>query len=113
MSVADFHVLNDAVVNEFAAALGRLDAVVTDAATPTAEGHDYWGFGGTPGLLVRPHTREEVVAVVGIAAEHHIPVVTRGEASNCAAAMMPNAHCLAWRSHYPMVKPWPDSAAKT
>jgi glycolate oxidase len=94
MSVADFHVLGDAVLSKFAAALARPDAVVTDAATMTAEGHDYWGFGGTPGLLLRPHTREEVAAVVHIAAEHRIPLVTRGGGSNCAAAMMPNAHCV-------------------
>ena len=83
--------MDETIVKEFAAALARPDAVVTDAATLTAEGHDYWGFGGTPGLLLRPTTREEVVAVVRIAAEHHIAVVTRGGASNCAAAMMPNS----------------------
>lgn len=94
MSVADFHVWDDTVVNEFAAAVARPDSVVTDAATLTAEGHDYWGSGGTPGLLLRPHTCEEVVAVVRIAAEHHIPVVTRGGASNCSAAVMPDTHCV-------------------
>jgi glycolate oxidase len=77
------------VVAQFTAALGRPDAVVTDAAALTAAGHDYWGFGGTPGLLLRPGTREEVVAVVRVAAEHHIPVVTRGGASNCSAGVMP------------------------
>jgi glycolate oxidase len=82
--------IDDKVVAEFTAALARPDAVITDAATLTAEGHDFWGFGGTPGLLLRPCTREEVVAVVRIAAEHHIPLVTRGGASNCAGAMMPN-----------------------
>ena len=82
--------IDDKVVTEFTAALARPDAVITDAATLTAEGHDFWGFGGTPGLLLRPCTREEVVAVVRIAAEHHIPLVTRGGATNCAGAMMPN-----------------------
>jgi glycolate oxidase len=82
--------IDDKVVAEFTAALARPDAVITDAATLTAEGHDFWGFGGTPGLLLRPCTSEEVVAVVRIAAEHHIPLVTRGGASNCAGAMMPN-----------------------
>ncbi|HUB55746.1 MAG TPA: FAD-linked oxidase C-terminal domain-containing protein, partial [Mycobacterium sp.] len=44
----------------------------------------------TPGLLLRPGTRGEVVAVLRIAAEHGIHVVTRGGGSNCAAAMMPS-----------------------
>jgi glycolate oxidase len=82
--------VDDAVVAELTAALGRPDAVVTDPGTLTERGRDYWGFGGTPGLLVRPRTRDEVVAVVRVAAAHDIPVVTRGGASNCAAAMMPN-----------------------
>jgi glycolate oxidase len=75
-------------VKEFSAALAHPDAVVTDADTLTAKGHDYWGFGGTPGLLLRPSTREEVIAVLRIAAQHGIHVVTRGGGSNCAGAMM-------------------------
>jgi glycolate oxidase len=81
--------MDDIAVKEFSAALARPDAVVTDAATLTAKGHDYWGFGGTPGLLLRPRTSEEVVAVLRIAAQQGIHVVTRGGGSNCAAAMMP------------------------
>ncbi|HUH67936.1 MAG TPA: FAD-linked oxidase C-terminal domain-containing protein [Mycobacterium sp.] len=81
--------MDDVAVKEFSAALAHPDAVVTDADTLTAKGHDYWGFGGTPGLLVRPNTCEEVIAVLRIAAQHGIHVVTRGGASNCAAAMMP------------------------
>jgi glycolate oxidase len=82
--------MDDIAVKEFSAALPRKDAVVTDADTLTAKGHDYWGFGGTPGLLLRPTTREEVIAVLGIAAQHGIHVVTRGGGSNCAGAMMPS-----------------------
>jgi glycolate oxidase len=82
--------MDNIAVKEFSAALARPDAVVTDADTLTAKGHDYWGFGGTPGLLVRPNTREEVIAVLGIAAQHGIHVVTRGGGSNCAGAMMPS-----------------------
>ncbi|HUO40657.1 MAG TPA: FAD-binding protein, partial [Mycobacterium sp.] len=82
--------MDDAVVAEFTAALGAPDAVITAATTLTEAGHDYWGFGGTPGLLLRPRTREEVIAVVRIAAKHHIPLVTRGGASNCSAGIMPN-----------------------
>jgi glycolate oxidase len=82
--------MDDIAVKEFSAALSRQDAVVTDADTLTAKGHDYWGFGGTPGLLLRPNTREEVIAVLRIAAQHGIHVVTRGGGSNCAGAMMPS-----------------------
>jgi glycolate oxidase len=82
--------MDDIVVNEFSVALGRPDAVVDDIATLTAAGHDYWGVGGIPGLVVRPITAAEVVDVLRIAAERKIPVVTRGGGSNCAGAMMPS-----------------------
>jgi glycolate oxidase len=82
--------MDDIAVKEFSAALAHPDAVVTDADTLIAKGHDYWGFGGTPGLLLRPNTREEVIAVLRIAAQHGIDVVTRGGGSNCAGAMMPS-----------------------
>jgi len=82
--------MDDIAVNEFSAALARPDAVVTDPDTLTAKGHDYWGFGGTPGLLLRPTTRDEVIAVLGIAAQHGVHVVTRGGGSNCSGAMMPS-----------------------
>jgi glycolate oxidase len=82
--------MDNIAIKEFSAALGRPDAVVTDPDTLTAKGHDYWGFGGTPGLLLRPTTRDEVIAVLGIAAQHGVHVVTRGGGSNCAGAMMPS-----------------------
>lgn len=82
--------MDGAIVAEFAAALGRSDAVITESAILSEKGRDYWGFGGTPGLLLRPCTSDEVVAVVRVAAAHHIPMVTRGGASNCAGAMMPS-----------------------
>ena len=82
--------MDQIVVEKFTAALCGPDAVVSDTAAMTMSGHDYWGFGGTPGLLLRPRTRDEVVALIRIAAQYHIPVVTRGGASNCAGAMMPN-----------------------
>jgi glycolate oxidase len=84
------HNIDKTIVADFAAALSGPDAVVTDAATLTERGRDYWGFGGTPGLLLRPRTRDEVVAVVRLAARQHVPLVTRGGASNCSAGMMPN-----------------------
>jgi glycolate oxidase len=82
--------MDDKLIASFSAALSGPDAVVTDAATLTEKGTDYWGVGGQPGLLLRPRTRDEVVAIVRIAAEHHVPIVTRGGASNCAGAMMPD-----------------------
>jgi glycolate oxidase len=82
--------MDEIAIKEFSAALARPDAVVTDRDTLTAKGHDYWGFGGTPGLLLRPNSREEVVAVLRIAAAHGIHVVTRGGGSNCSGAMMPS-----------------------
>ena len=75
--------MDDAVVADLAGVLSGPDAVVTDPATLTEKGRDYWGFGGQPGVLVRPRTRDEVAAVVRTAAKHHVPVVTRGGASNC------------------------------
>jgi glycolate oxidase len=86
--------MGDMIIAEFTAALSGPDAVVTDAAVLSAKGHDFWGFGGTPGLLLRPCTRDEVVAVVRIAGQHHVPMVTRGGASNCAGAMMPSQTCV-------------------
>jgi glycolate oxidase len=82
--------MDDTIIAEFAAALSDPAAAVTDAATLSERGRDYWGFGGQPGLLLRPRTRDDVIAVVTVAAAHHIPLVTRGGASNCAGAMMPN-----------------------
>jgi len=82
--------MDDTVVKEFAAALDRPGAVITDAATLAEAGHGFWGFGGTPGLLLRPITVEEVTAAVRIAVQYHIPMFTRGGASNCSAGIMPD-----------------------
>ncbi len=38
--------------------------------------------------MLRPHTRDEVVAIVKVAAEHNVSLVTRGAASNCSAGVM-------------------------
>ncbi|BBY66838.1 FAD-binding oxidoreductase [Mycolicibacterium helvum] len=76
------------IVSAFAAALGSPDAVATDAATLSENGKDYWGFGQQPGLVLRPQTRDEVVAIVKVAAEQNVSLVTRGGASNCSAGVM-------------------------
>ncbi|WP_101951072.1 FAD-binding oxidoreductase [Mycobacterium sp. 3519A] len=78
--------MDSSALTAFAAAVSN--SVVTDVDALTARGRDYWGFGGVPGLAVRPTSRDEVVAVVKIAAARGIPVVTRGGASNCSAGMM-------------------------
>ena len=80
--------MDETVVSAFAAALGGRDAVANDAATLAANAKDYWGFGHQPGLVLRPHTRDEVVAIVKVAAEHNVSLVTRGAASNCSAGVM-------------------------
>ncbi|BBX82636.1 FAD-binding oxidoreductase [Mycolicibacterium aubagnense] len=80
--------MDETIVSAFAAALGGRDAVATDAATLAENGRDYWGFGQQPGLVLRPRTREEVVAIVKVAAEHNVSLVTRGGASNCSAGVM-------------------------
>src|SRR5271167_3254124 len=79
--------MDDTVTAAFAAALSP-GAVVTDTTTLSERGKDYWGFGEKPGLLVCPRTRDEVIAVVRAAAEHKVPLVTRGGASNCSAGVM-------------------------
>jgi glycolate oxidase len=82
--------MDDTIMARFTAALSGPEAVVTEPATLSERGRDYWGFGGKPGVLLCPRTRDELVAVVRIAGQHHVPLVTRGGASNCAGAMMPN-----------------------
>jgi glycolate oxidase len=80
--------MDEAIVAAFAAALSEPDMVVTDVTTLAERGRDYWGFGGEPGLLLRPRTRDEVVAIVQTAAAHQVSLVTRGGASNCSAGVM-------------------------
>ena len=70
------------------AVAGRAE-IITDEAVLTERGHDFWGFGGTAGLLVRPASRDEFAEIMRVATEHHIAVVSRGGASNCSAGMMP------------------------
>jgi glycolate oxidase len=80
--------MHDAVIEQFRSALAEGDAVITDLDSLADAGHDYWGFGGVPGLMLRPRTRDEVAEIMRIASEHGVPVVPRGGASNCSAGMM-------------------------
>jgi glycolate oxidase len=80
--------MNESTSAAFAAALADPGALVTDTAVLTESGRDYWGFGGKPGLLLRPRTRDDVVAAVRTAAAHQVSLVTRGGASNCSAGVM-------------------------
>ncbi|HEY0226168.1 MAG TPA: FAD-binding protein, partial [Mycobacterium sp.] len=80
--------MDDAVVAAFAAALSGPGEVATDATTLAENSKDYWGFGDEPGLVLRPRTRDDVVAVVKVAAKQHVSLVTRGGASNCSAGVM-------------------------
>lgn len=80
--------MDSTVVAAFTATLSSPEEVITDSAALTESGKDYWGFGEKPGLLLRPRTRDEVVAIVRVAADHHVSLVTRGGASNCSAGMM-------------------------
>jgi glycolate dehydrogenase FAD-linked subunit len=72
------------------AVAGRAE-IITDQALLTERGHDFWGFGGTAGLLLRPSNRDEIAEIMRVATQHGVAVVPRGGASNCSAGMMPAA----------------------
>lgn len=80
--------MDSTALTQFTAALPGAGAVLIDAATLAEKGRDYWGFGAAPGAVLRPTSRDEVIAILRIAAEHRVPVVTRGGGSNCSAGMM-------------------------
>ena len=76
-------------IERFADAVTGLGEVVTDDAVLAERGHDFWGVGAPAELLVRPHSRSDIAAIVRIANEHGIAIVPRGGASNCSGGMMP------------------------
>jgi len=88
MFAVESRVCHDALAQAFAQVLARPDSVLTDPDALAAHSHDYWGLGSAPWMVVKPRTTDEVVAIVRIAAEHGVPLVTRGGASNCAGAVM-------------------------
>jgi glycolate oxidase len=75
----------------FSKAVAGRGEIITDPSVLTERGHDFWGFGGTAGLLLRPANRDEIAEIMRVATEHRIAVVPRGGASNCSAGMMPAA----------------------
>lgn len=76
--------MDEKIVSAFAAVLSGPGAVATDSTTLAEKSKDYWGFGAKPGLVLRPRTRDEVVAIVKIAATQRISLVTRGEPRTAA-----------------------------
>ncbi len=78
-------------LERFAEAVAGLAEVVTDSAALTHSGHDFWGVGATAELMLRPHDRDEIAAIVRIANENGVAIVPRGGASNCSGGMMPTA----------------------
>ena len=76
-------------IERFATAAAAHGDVTTDEGVLAERGRDYWGVGGVAGLLLRPHSRDDIAAIMRIASEYHVAVVPRGGASNCSGGMMP------------------------
>lgn len=81
--------LDSAAMERFTAAVASHAEIVTGETVLTERGHDFWGVGGTADLLLRPHSRDEVAAIMRIASEYGVAIVPRGGASNCSGGMMP------------------------
>ncbi|KWX67869.1 FAD-linked oxidase C-terminal domain-containing protein [Mycobacterium sp. NAZ190054] len=80
-----------AAIGRFAAAAAAHGDITTDERVLTERGRDYWGVGGVAGLLLRPHGRDDIAAILRLASEHGVALVPRGGASNCSGGMMPAA----------------------
>ncbi|BBZ31873.1 FAD-linked oxidase C-terminal domain-containing protein [Mycolicibacterium confluentis] len=78
-------------ISRFATAAAAHGDVTTDEGVLIERGRDYWGVGGVAGLLLRPHGRDDIAAIMRLAAEHGVAIVPRGGASNCSGGMMPAA----------------------
>ena len=78
-------------IDTFATAAAAYGDVITDPGLLTERGRDYWGVGGVAGLLLRPHSRDDIAPIVRLAAQHDVAIVPRGGASNCSGGMMPTA----------------------
>lgn len=78
-------------IERFATAVAAHGDVISDEGILAERGRDYWGVGGVAGLLVRPHGRDDIAAIMRLASERGVPIVPRGGASNCSGGMMPTA----------------------
>lgn len=78
-------------IEAFAAAAAAHGDITTDESALIERGRDFWGFGGTAGLLLRPHSPDDIGAIMRLASEYGVAVVPRGGASNCSGGMMPAA----------------------
>ena len=83
--------VNTTSIGRFAEAVAGVADVVTDPTVLTHSGHDFWGVGAAAELMLRPHDRDEIAAIVRIANDHGVAIVPRGGASNCSGGMMPTA----------------------
>ena len=70
------------------------DAVLTDKATRVLAGTDFIARRGVPAAVVRPTSNDQVVALLGYAAEHGLRVVPRGAATNLCAGIAPGDDSL-------------------
>ncbi len=50
------------LIDSFSRAVAGRAELVTDEAVLIERGHDFWGFGGTAGLLLRPAGRDEIAS---------------------------------------------------
>jgi glycolate oxidase len=66
------------------------DTVVTDAEALPPYGQDFREHRGTPGVVVRPHEPDDVVATLRYATASGIAVVPRAAGTNLAAGFLPN-----------------------
>jgi glycolate oxidase len=70
------------------------DAVMTDEVARILAGTDFITHRGVPAAVARPTTTDQVVRLLGYAAVRGIRIVTRGAATNLAAAIVPTAESL-------------------
>lgn len=87
----DLQAPDSVALERFAAAAAAHGDITTDEGALIERGRDYWGVGGIAGLLLRPHGRDDIAAIMRLASEHGVAVVPRGGASNCSGGMMPAA----------------------
>ncbi|RDH76048.1 FAD-binding oxidoreductase [Mycolicibacterium moriokaense] len=87
----DLQAPDSVALERFATAAAAHGDITTDEGALIERGRDYWGVGGIAGLLLRPHGRDDIAAIMRLASEHGVAVVPRGGASNCSGGMMPAA----------------------